>query len=208
MHNDFTVIVTTLALYLALMVSPGPNFALVSRLAVSGSREAAFGASIGFASASLLYAVLSMTGLAILLREVGWVAHGVQILGGCYLIYLGVNSWMTKSNASATVASPIVRDGWYGLRTGSIVGLANPKGIAFFVGLYAAVIPVDTSLWAKVFIIAGGFVIEAAWYSLVGLLLSTSPARAAYERFGKWIERALGALMVAFGLRILAAQSE
>ena len=50
MHNDFVVILTTLTLYLALMVSPGPNFAFVSRLAISGSRKGAFGASVGFAS--------------------------------------------------------------------------------------------------------------------------------------------------------------
>jgi hypothetical protein len=131
MDNDFVVILTTLTLYLALMVSPGPNFAFVSRLAISGSRKAAFGASVGFASASLLYALLSITGLAVLLKEVGWLARGVQILGGGYLIYLGLSAWVSKAKASAMVASPILRNGWYGLRAGSLVGLSNPEGHRF-----------------------------------------------------------------------------
>jgi threonine/homoserine/homoserine lactone efflux protein len=50
MHNDFVVILTTLTLYFVVVVSPGPNFAFVSRLAISGSRKGAFGASVGFAS--------------------------------------------------------------------------------------------------------------------------------------------------------------
>ena len=57
-------------------------------------------------------------------------------------------------------------------------------------------------------IVVGGYFIEAAWYSTVGLLLSLPPARVVYGRFAKWIDRALGALMVGFGLRLLAAQSE
>jgi threonine/homoserine/homoserine lactone efflux protein len=208
MHSDLVVILTTLTLYFVVVVSPGPNFAFVSRLAISGSRKAAFGASVGFASASLLYALLTMTGLAVLLREVGWVAHGVQILGGCYLIYLGVSAWLSKARASATVTSSIARSGWYGLRTGSIVGLSNPKGIAFFIGLYAAVIPPDTSIWAKAAIIVGGFSIETLWYGLVGTLLSMTAPRAFYKRSAKWIERTLGALMVGFGLRLIWDQSE
>jgi threonine/homoserine/homoserine lactone efflux protein len=208
MHHDLVVIVTTLALYLALTVSPGPNFALVSRLAISGSQKAAFGASIGIASASLIYAILSMTGLAVLLKEVSWVARAIQILGGCYLIYLGLSAWLTTRKTAASATPVVARDLWYGLRSGFLVDLSNPKGIAFFIGLYAAVIPVETSLWAKAIIVVGGYLIEAAWYSAVGLLLSLPPARVVYGRFAKWIERALGALMVAFGLRILAAQSE
>ena len=91
MRTDLTAIMTTLALYLAVTISPGPNFAVVSRLAVSGSRQAAFGASIGIGLASIIYGTLSMAGLAVLLKEIGWLARGVQICGGCYLIYLGVS---------------------------------------------------------------------------------------------------------------------
>jgi threonine/homoserine/homoserine lactone efflux protein len=207
LHTDLTVILTTLGLYLALTVSPGPNFALVSRLAISGSRRAALGASVGIASASIIYAVLSMTGLAVLLREIGWLASGVQIIGGCYLVYLGVSAWLDAGKKVA-VENPIgARNGWYGLRTGFLVDLSNPKGIAFFVGLYAAVIPPDTALWAKAIIIAGGFSIEAIWYGLIAMLLSTPAARAIYVRLGRWIERLIGALLVGFGLRLIYDRS-
>jgi threonine/homoserine/homoserine lactone efflux protein len=92
MSADLTVIMTTLALYLAVTISPGPNFAVVSRLAVSDSRRAAFGASLGIGLASILYATLSMAGLAVLLEEIGWLARAVQICGGAYLIYLGASA--------------------------------------------------------------------------------------------------------------------
>jgi threonine/homoserine/homoserine lactone efflux protein len=192
---------------LALTVSPGPNFALVSRLAISGSRQAALGASVGIAAASVIYAVLSMTGLAVLMKEIGWLAGGVQIVGGCYLVYLGLSAWFDAGTAMSPSKPIDARNGWYGLRSGFLVDLSNPKGITFFVGLYAAVIPYNTALWAKAVIIAGGFSIEVMWYGLVAMLLSTRGARAVYTRMGRWAERLVGTLLLGFGLRLIYDRS-
>jgi threonine/homoserine/homoserine lactone efflux protein len=204
---DLTVIATTLALYLAVTVSPGPNFAVISRLAVSGSRRAALSASVGIGLASIIYASLSMTGLAVLLREIGWLARSVQLCGGAYLIYLGVSTWI-GAGALVGVAEPAAARGvWYGLRTGFIVDLSNPKGIAFFLGLYAVAVPQGTALWAKVSIIAGCFVLETLWYGLVAALLSTPAALMLYRRAGKSIERVIGACLTGFGIRMIYERS-
>jgi threonine/homoserine/homoserine lactone efflux protein len=203
MHADLTVIMTTLALYLAVTVSPGPNFAVVSRLAASGSRRAAYGASVGIGLASIIYATLSMTGLAVLLKEIGWLARAVPICGGCYLIYLGITAWIGAGAMPKSNGSVAVRSGWYGLRTGFVVDLSNPKSIAFFVGLYAVAVPPETALWAKVTIIAGCFIVETLWYGLVAAMLSTPAALAIYRRLGKRIERTIGIFLAGFGLRMI-----
>jgi threonine/homoserine/homoserine lactone efflux protein len=204
MGTDLITILGALGLYAAVVVSPGPNFALITRLAVSGARATAFGATFGLASAATLYAVLSMTGLALVLTRVGWLASAVQILGGCYLVYLGVMAWL--SNDARETRQQQVPSGnlAVGFRMGALVNLSNPKGIAFFIGLYAVAVPPETALWAKAAILAGGFMLEIIWYSFAILLLSSRPARAAYQRFGRWIERAIGTLLVAFGLRLIS----
>lgn len=202
-HAGLTVIMTTLALYLAVTVSPGPNFAVVSRLAVSGSRRAAFAASLGIGLASIIYAALTMTGLAVLLKEIGWLARAVQICGGAYLIYLGISAWIGAGAMMEATGPAAARSGWYGLRTGFIVDLSNPKSIAFFIGLYAAAVPRETALWAKVAIIAGCFILETLWYALVAAMLSTPAALAIYRRFGKWIERTIGIFLAGFGVRMI-----
>lgn len=203
MRADFTVIMTTLALYLAVTLSPGPNFALVARLAVSGSRKAALAASIGIGLASIIYATLSMAGLAVLLKEIGWLTRAIQICGGCYLIYLGVSSWIGAGSLVDVAGPAAVRSSWYGLRTGFIVDLSNPKSIAFFIGLYAVAVPHETALWAKVSIVAGCFVVETLWYGLAAAMLSTPAALVIYKRLGKWIERTIGACLAGFGIRMI-----
>jgi len=204
MGTELITIMTTLGLYAAVVVSPGPNFALISRLAVSGARATAVGATVGLAFAATLYAVLSMTGLALILTQVGWLASLVQIAGGCYLIYLGVMAWLSdgaKSTVDQQAGSGSFKRG---LRMGVLVNLSNPKGIVFFIGLYAVAVPPETALWAKAVILTGGFILEIVWYGFAILLLSSRPARAAYERFGRWIERGIGTLLAAFGLRLIS----
>ncbi len=205
MNSQALVIATTLGLYAAVVVSPGPNFALISRLAISGARPAAIGATFGLAVAAMFYAVLTMTGLALVLTRVGSLARFVQIAGGCYLVYLGLLAWLASKTATREKQSASApRTSLQGLRMGIIVNLSNPKGIAFFIGFYAVAIPPDTAPWAKLLILAGGFLIEIIWYGLVTILLSTRPARAAYDRFGRWIERAIGTVLAGFGLRLLS----
>lgn len=205
MNAELTVILTTLGLYAAVVVSPGPNFALISRLAVSGSRPAAFGATFGLALAATFYAVLSMTGLALVLTRVSWLASLIQIAGGAYLVYLGVMAWLSSGPETAAQQSRGTSAGLlHGLRMGVLVNLSNPKGIAFFIGLYAVAVPPETALWAKLLILCGGFLLEMVWYGLVTIVLSGKRARQAYERFGRWIERGIGTLLAGFGMRLIA----
>lgn len=205
MSTELMTIATVLGLYAAIVVSPGPNFALISRLAVSGKRPTAVGATFGLAIAATAYAILTMAGLAVVLTRIRWLATLIQIAGGLYLVYLGIKAWMaTKPSGSAEEIEGGPSGALRGLRMGLIVNLSNPKGIVFFIGLYAVTIPPDLALWAKLIILAGGFFLEISWYGLAIVLLSTRPARAAYDRFGLWIERVIGTLLAAFGIRLIA----
>lgn len=205
MSTELTVIFTTLGLYAAVVISPGPNFALISRLAVSGARSSAVGATFGLAFAATFYAILSMTGLALVLTRVSWLAALIQIADGCYLVYLGVMAWLSGgSQVTALEKNDVSGSFLRGLRMGVLVNLSNPKGIAFFIGLYAVAVPPETVMWAKVTILLGGFALEIFWYSFVTVLLSGRMARRVYERFGRWIERSIGTLLAAFGLRLIS----
>lgn len=205
MSPQLLTVATALGLYAAVVVSPGPNFALISRLSISGARPAAMGATFGLAIAATVYAVLTMTGLAVVLTRIGWLASLIQIGGGCYLVYLGTKAWFsTRPSAMAAEPGDAPVGALRGLRMGLIVNFSNPKGIAFFIGLYAVAVPPTTALWAKLVILAGGFALETVWYGLVILLFSSRPARTAYGRFGLWIERAIGTVLAGFGSRLIA----
>ncbi|TDT74026.1 threonine/homoserine/homoserine lactone efflux protein [Litoreibacter halocynthiae] len=204
MSNDLITIATVAVLYAAVVVSPGPNFALISRLAISGAPRTAHGATLGLALAATLYAVLSMTGLAVVLSHMGWLGSFVQVAGGLFLIYLGLQSRL-QPNASKPKSPTVLSDDTFerGLRLGLLINLSNPKAITFFVSLYAVAISSETGLGAKSAILFIGFGMEVLWYTIVVAILSTGPARAIYNRFGVWFERTLGTILVVLGIRMI-----
>lgn len=204
---DLTVVTYTLGIYAAIVISPGPNFALVSRLALKGQRNMCRGAILGLAIAATFYAILAMLGLAALLGEIGWLARAVQIAGGAYLIYIGIQAWVTsghqRGRTDAVSLRPNARPFLSGVRLGVLVNLSNPKAVAFFVGLYAVAVPADATVETRLAVLAGGAALELGWYNLVTGILSWGPFQRFYLSFSKLIERTIGTILIFFGARLV-----
>lgn len=199
------MILAALAIYAAGVMSPGPSFTLVTRLAASRARRAALGATLGLSIGAATHAILSMTGLALIITRVGWLMTAVQIAGGCYLIYLGLASWFSPAVTPQRETRPNAADNAArGFRMGLLLELSNPKSIAFFVSIFAVVVPVEAALWAKTVILLGGLILDIAWYGLAAILLSTRPVQVIYQKFSVWIERLFGTLLAGFGVRLIA----
>lgn len=191
------------------VVSPGPNFLIVSQLSVARSRAAGLGATVGVSSGALTYASLTLFGLSIVLDRMAWLHDPIRIAGGAYLIYLGIKSWRgaRQPPAEADLADAAPGHFSHGLRVGLLTQLTNPKSIAFCVGLFAAAVPPSTPLWAKLSILAAGAVIEFGWYTLVTTVLSSGRARAFYLRAKAAIDRIVGGLLVLLGGRLLLEEN-
>lgn len=199
------MILSAALIYLAAVVSPGPNFILVARLSLARSRRAGFGATFGIALGSAFYSTLTLFGLSIIIAEFAWVGLFCRIAGGLYLAWLGIRLWRSAGTVDVPVGTPgraSAGDFRAGLRSGLITTLINPKSIAFFLGLFAAIVTADTPLWVKLTLIATGFSMEILWYSGVTGLMSLDRFRAPYQRAQRSIDRLFGAMFVAMGARI------
>jgi len=203
--SPYTVIIGATLIWLAAVVSPGPNFLIVSRLALSRSRLSAIGATFGITIGSLIYAALTMFGLSVLILQFAWLGDTIRIVGGAYLVWLGIQAWRAQpydlqpAEAGTGQGGPSLL---HGLRVGFLTEITNPKGIAFFLGLFAAAVPAATPLWAKLAVLSAGGVIEVAWYTAVSFALSSGPMRAGYQRVRRTVDRVLGTLLIALGLKV------
>jgi len=203
--SPYTVIIGATLIWLASVVSPGPNFLVVSRLALSRSRLSAIGATFGITIGSLAYAALTMFGLSVLILRFAWLGDTIRIVGGAYLVWLGIQAWRTQPHDIQSTSTDTDQGGpslLHGLRVGFLTEITNPKGIAFFLGLFAAAVPATTPLWAKLAVLAAGGVIEVAWYTAVSFALSSGPMRAGYQRVRRTVDRVLGTLLIAVGLKV------
>lgn len=77
--NPYAIIAGATLIWLAAVVSPGPNFLVVSRLTLSRSRQSAVEATFGIALGSLTYAALTMFGLSVLILRFAWLGNTVRV---------------------------------------------------------------------------------------------------------------------------------
>ena len=180
-------------------MSPGPSLVYVSRIAMARSRRHALAAAFGMGLGGVAFAIAAIAGLGAVLHYAEWAYLGLKILGGGYLLFLGIRMWLHAGHASN--APETVPSGSYGrtLAAATLAQLSNPKAVVVYASVFAALMPASPPLWMFLAIPPGIFIIETGWYLFVAWAFSTSRPRAVYARFAAWIDRIAGTVLGGLG---------
>jgi threonine/homoserine/homoserine lactone efflux protein len=76
-----------------LVVTPGPDMALVARNALVGGRSLVPVTVLGICAGIVVHAVAAAIGLSALLKASATAYAVVKVAGGAYLVYLGAQAW-------------------------------------------------------------------------------------------------------------------
>lgn len=207
MHLISALIGIAIALAIGAM-SPGPSFVMVARTAASSNRSNGLSAALGMGIGGLLFAIISLLGLQSLLLAVPLLYLVLKVAGGLYLAYLGIKIWRGAHQSLPTTLDEPQQAGSSSLRhfaLGLATQLSNPKTAIVYASVFAAFLPAEQSFQFSVSVVALVFFVEAGWYSLVALLLSTEAPRKSYLRYKLWIDRAAGGVMIALGLKLASS---
>ncbi len=204
---DISPLATLFAILGALLIgaiSPGPSFVFVVRTAVAQSRRDGLAAAFGMGVGAMAFGALALLGLRSLITGGGWLYTGLKIAGGIYLIYLAWRIWQHAAEPIAvtgagTGASNAPRSFAMGLAT----QLSNPKIVAVFAAVFAALLPASPPLWLDLALPPLIFVQETTWYALVALAFSSTRPRTLYLRAKTWIDRTAGAVIGLLGVRLI-----
>lgn len=185
-------------------ISPGPSFVYVVRTSVAQSRRDGIAGAVGMGVGAALFGALALAGLRTLMTEAGCVYLVLKIIGGLYLVYLAVRIFR---GASEPIAVETAGSGGHNVRRAFLLGLgtqlSNPKIVAVFGAVFAALLPAEPPLWLDLMLPPLIFVQETAWYTVVAVAFSSSRPRALYLRAKSWIDRAAGLVIGAIGIRLL-----
>jgi threonine/homoserine/homoserine lactone efflux protein len=189
------------------VVSPGPSFVMVARTAVSSSRSAGLAAGLGMGVGGVVFAVAALLGLQGILLAVPSLYLALKVAGGLYLAYLGVRIWgsakqpLVVTRPASSTGTTILKS----LALGFTTQVSNPKTAIVYASVFAAFLPTVQSLGFNLTLVALVFAIEAGWYALVALALSSDRPRRVYLRYKSWVDRAAGGIMVALGLKLVSS---
>src|SRR5262245_58459016 len=115
-------------------MSPGPDFVIVLRSAVTGGRRAGMAAAGGIATGLLGWAAVTSVGIAGLLAASAVAFTVVKLVGAAYLVFLGVQALLAARRGGYDKALEPGKEtttrGAFG--AGLLTNLFNPKVAVFF----------------------------------------------------------------------------
>jgi len=201
---DGTAVLGVFSVYIAGVVSPGPNFVAVAHKAASASRFEALAVVAGIVLVNLFWASCAILGVGIVFAAFPWLALVVKVAGAAYLIWFGGRLIV---NASAPQPASVVNAPAGGLRQafaqGFATNIANPKSMAFFAAVFSSAAPAHVGMGTFAAMLGMVCVVASGWYGFVALTLSHARIAAAYRRGKAWADRFCGALIVGLGVRQL-----
>ncbi|MDQ1829929.1 LysE family translocator [Massilia scottii] len=204
--NELTLIAGIAAALGLGAMSPGPSFIMVARTAVTASRTDGIAASVGMGIGGVLFAAIALLGLHVVLTNVPWLYMVLKAAGGAYLIYLGYRIWRGAAQPLALGQNDAPRQRRQlgkSFSLGLVTQLSNPKTAIVYAGVFTAFLPPSFSLTLALVLALVVFVIEAGWYVVVAIALSSQHPRAWYLRYKAWIDRAAGGVMAALGGKLI-----
>ncbi|MCW1937690.1 LysE family translocator [Pseudomonas sp. MDMC_285] len=199
--------IAVITITLLAVISPGADFALVSRNSLLLSRRAGVLTALGIGLGVLIHVGYTLLGVGLLLQQSTGLFNALKLAGAGYLIYLGMKMLLSKADsATHSDAQKPVADG-AALRTGLLTNALNPKTAVFIVSLFMQVVQPSTGLATQLGYGAFIAVAHVGWFAIVALCFSAGPVRDRLLAARRWIDRLFGGLLVGFGaLLALASQ--
>ena len=147
-------------------------------------------------------------GLAALLASFSGAVNAIRIVGALYLMYLGAKMLLSKGAMPAAIDAapkPAAHGGL--MLQGLAVQLTNPKLLLFVLALLPQFIDRERPLLPQLAIMLAVTIIIDGAFLLGYAHLAVRGARALKgSRVIAWVERAFGAALIFFGLKLLVSR--
>ncbi|GAB2486789.1 LysE family transporter [Comamonas humi] len=191
-------------IYLAVLASPGPNFFILSQMALEGRRQEARQVVLGLVTGSVFWVTVALAGLSTLLGQHPWLTTAVRLLGAAYLVWYGaqlLRAALAPRPAAADAPAARHATPWAAYRTGLLTGMTNPKGAAFWTSAFAAIFPVGAPAWFYAATIVLVTLLSLGWHWGITAVFGTPALRSGYLRVERGVNGLAGMALVALGIQ-------
>ncbi|CUJ55549.1 LysE family translocator [Achromobacter aegrifaciens] len=188
------------------VISPGPDFAMVTRNSYLFGRRTGLICALGIALGVQVHVFYTMFGVSLLAHYAQPVLQGIKLAGACYLVYMGWKTFFNRTQVSRDLSARPPISGWQALYSGFLTNALNPKTTLFVVSTYTQVVSPGTPLsWQFGY----GLFMSLAhwiWFGVVAWSVSSPFLRRILLDHQLAADRVVGAVLMALGAGLAAAQ--
>lgn len=192
--------------HLMAAATPGPNFFLVSSLAMSVSRGRGVSAALGITFSVFIWSCAAALGLSLFLQSFPLVYDTIRYAGAAYLVWLGVklmrNAFSSDAERTEGANKAIGVSILSAFGRGFLVNITNPKTITYYTSIFAVLVPQDASKAAFAEIVLTAVLVSCLWWAVVAAVFSTPIVARGFANVRRYVEFVAGSAFVLFGARV------
>jgi threonine/homoserine/homoserine lactone efflux protein len=195
-----------IAASIVLLVIPGPAVLFIVARSGSQGRRAGLVSVLGVHTASIVHVLAAVAGLSAVVVASSIAFTAVKVVGGFYLIVLGVKS-LRSARRSADVVTPTVRPVRRLFAEAFVVSLLNPKVALFFLAFLPQFVQRGHGpIWTQTLVLGAIYIAlglcSDSMYAMIGARVGTRlSGRATRLRATRYAE---GGILVGLGVLTLA----
>jgi len=198
---------TVAAVHLLAVMSPGPDFALVSKNSLLYSRRIGVYTALGFALGIAVHITYSLVGIAFIISRSHLLFTMIKLCGAGYLIYIGYKLLRSKKTATQTEIATINHPtAGKAILSGFLTNALNPKASLFFLSLFTQVIDPHTPIVIQMLFGVEMMTMTFVWFGSVALALSHGRIKQKFIRVQHYLEKVFGAMLIALGIKIAVSK--
>lgn len=174
----------------------GPIGVLCIRRTLAEGKLKGFLSGMGAASADMVYGAIAAFGLTVITDLLVENAFWLHIIGGGFLLYLGIKTFIEKPASQAAQAG---QSGYFGAYLSTFfLTITNPITILSFAAIFAGTMLVGNTS-SPIVLVAGVFAGSACWWLALSLGVGMMRDRLNTSHM-IWINRISGTIITVFGI--------
>lgn len=192
---------------LILVMSPGPNSALILKTVTGRGFTSGMENIAGLVLATFVHGTISILGLSAIILQSAELFTLIKLAGAAYLLYLGAKTiygtFGGKAEATSEISSlsePKAKSIHKNFFEGFITQILNPKVSMFYIAAFPQFVDFGGSNHLAAFVLVSiHALIIFFWFLGLSMIISRIKVAASGSRIGLWVQRFSGGVLVFFG---------
>jgi len=182
-------------------MSPGPSMAVVINIAIFKGRYNGILTSLGHGIGITVYATFAVLGLGLIIKTNIYIFNSLKILSIIFLIFIGVKSIINKEKLILETNN--TKENTISFLQGFGISILNPKIFVWFIAIYSQFMSINNNLIFNIHLISIAGIIDACWYILLTMAVTTKSALDFFQKRIYLIKRIQGFFFITIGLTLL-----
>jgi threonine/homoserine/homoserine lactone efflux protein len=198
-----------LAAGILLNLTPGPDTAYILGRSIAQGRDGGVASALGIGVGSILHTYAAALGLSAILATSVFAFVAIKLLGGVYLIFLGIKMLLECGKHLSLLSEFRRRTNLAAFRQGILTNVLNPKVALFFLAFLPQFIDPASNTKVIAFLLLGFTFVTTGtiWCLVLACFAATFSERLrSNEKIGQWLNRTVGALFISLGARLATAK--